>query len=95
MNLSPKTRALIARTLLGLLLAELPLATIELSKPNPDYRVLALGLLGGLAAYLDKQFSPQLADVILPGALVAVPGRAPGVIVDVVNPPPPTMPPAA
>jgi len=75
--MTPKVQALIARTLLGIFIVELPILTIELSKPDPDYRLLALGLLGGLAAYLDKAFSPQLADHILPNAVADDPTPLP------------------
>lgn len=61
MTLDAKTQAYLWRFLLGLLLAEIPIVTIELSKPEPDWRLLALGLLGGLAAYLEKRSAPQLS----------------------------------
>lgn len=68
--MNPKTTALIWRTLLGVFLTLVPILTVELSKPTPDWRYLALSLLGGLAAYLDKQFSPQLADTYLPAKAI-------------------------
>lgn len=64
--MTPKTQALIWRTALGFFLTALPIVTVELSKPNPDWRYLGLALLGALGAYLDKRFSPQLADTYLP-----------------------------
>lgn len=68
MTLDPKTQALIWRALLGIFLVEVPVLTIELSKPSPDWKLLALGLLGGAAAWLEKNYSPQLSS---PGAEVA------------------------
>lgn len=73
MALSPKTEALIARSLLGLALVEIPVVTFQLSQPVFDYKLLAVGVLGALAGFLDKQFSPQIANVILPDTKVDVP----------------------
>ncbi len=64
--MTPKTQALIWRALLGLFIVEVPVLTIELSKPDPDWRLLALGLLGAAAAWAEKNYSPQLADTYLP-----------------------------
>jgi hypothetical protein len=89
--LNARTQALIARAVLGIVLVELPILTLELSKPNPDYRLLALGLLGGLAAYLDKLISPQLADTYLSPR-----GTSPDPLTTVLTMPPtsaPVMPP--
>ncbi len=61
----PKTQALIWRFCVGCFVAELPIMIALLNAPNPDWRFAAAGLLGGLAAYLDKQLSPQLADAYL------------------------------
>lgn len=63
---NPRTQALIARAALGLVLVELPVLTIWLSQPTFDYRLLAVGLLGAAAGFLDKAISPQLANVYLP-----------------------------
>jgi len=68
MTVDPKVQVLIARTVLGIMLVEIPILTLEVSKPDPDWRLLALGLLGGLAAYLEKALTPQLADHIMPNA---------------------------
>ncbi len=67
MTLSPKTQALLWRALLGLFLVEVPVLTVELNKPDPDWRLLGLGLLGAAAAWLEKNNSPQLST---PGAEV-------------------------
>jgi hypothetical protein len=61
MTLDAKNQAYLWRFLLGLLITEIPIVTIELSKPEPDWRLLAIGLLGGLGAYLEKRVSPQLS----------------------------------
>lgn len=68
--MNPKVQALVFRTLLGVFLTLVPILTVELSKPDPDWRYLALSLLGGVAAYLDKNFSPQLADTYLPARAI-------------------------
>lgn len=59
--MDPKTQAYAWRFLLGLLITEIPILTIELSRPEPDWRLLAIGVLGGLGAYLEKRVSPQLS----------------------------------
>lgn len=61
MNIDPKNQAYLWRFILGLVITEIPIATIELAKAEPDWRLLALGLLGGLGAYLEKRLSPQLS----------------------------------
>lgn len=65
MTLDPKTQALIWRFMLGLVITELPIITIELQRPEPDWRLLLLGLIGGLSTFLEKYVAPQLSS---PGA---------------------------
>ena len=60
MSLSPKTTALLWRALLGLVLVEVPVVTYQLSQPTFDYRVLAVGLLGAAAGYLEKNVTFDL-----------------------------------
>lgn len=62
----PKLQALVARFLVGCVLAELPILVVLLNMTNPDWRYCAAALIGGLVTYLDKARSPQLADVYLP-----------------------------
>lgn len=73
----PRTQALVGRFVLGLVLIDIPVVTYALQQPVFDWKLLALGLLGGLAAYLDKYFSPQLADTLLPGTKPAPPTLPP------------------
>ena len=72
-RLSPRAKALLARTLLGLMLVEIPVVSYQLTQSTFDYRLLAVGLLGAAAAYLDKALAPQLADTLLPGTTAAAP----------------------
>jgi hypothetical protein len=65
---NPRTQALILRFILGLVLTDIPVITYQLQQPTFDWKFLAIGLLGGLGAYLEKFFAPQLADTILPDA---------------------------
>jgi hypothetical protein len=53
-------QALLYRFLLGLVITEIPVATALLNDPVPDYRKLAIGLLGGLAAALEKWVAPYV-----------------------------------
>lgn len=66
--LSDKTKALLWRALLGLILVELPVVTYQLQQPTFDYRVLAVGLLGAAAGWLEKNVTFDL----LPAAPVIV-----------------------
>ncbi len=75
--MSPQQQALAYRFVLGLVITEIPVLTAVLSSPTPDYRLLAIGLLGGLATALEKLLAPQVATVIAPNAMVMVP-TAPG-----------------
>lgn len=76
--MSPRVQAVFIRFLVGLVLAEIPIATIALSAPGPiDWRLFAAGLLGGLAAAMDKLVSPQLANVLLPDTVYVPPDPAP------------------
>lgn len=68
--MNPKTQALIYRFLLGLVITEIPVATAVLASPTPDYRLLAIGLLGGLATAIEKYVAPQVADVIAPNPTI-------------------------
>lgn len=56
--MTPATQALVYRFLLGLVVTEIPVATAVLSNPTPDYRLLAVGLLGGLGAAVEKYLAP-------------------------------------
>ena len=62
-SIDPKTQALLWRALLGLVLVEVPVITYQLSQPTFDYRVLAVGLLGAAAGYLEKNVTFSLAPV--------------------------------
>jgi len=62
---NPRTQALLWRAVIGLLLVELPVVSFQLAQPTFDYKMLAIGLLGAAAAYLEKRLSPQLADTYL------------------------------
>lgn len=73
MNLNPQQQALAYRFVLGLVITEIPVLTAVLSSPTPDYRLLAIGLLGGLATALEKVLAPQVANVIAPNAAVMLP----------------------
>jgi len=55
-----QTQALVWRFLLGLVIVEIPVATALLSDPTPDWRKLAIGLLGGIAAALEKWVAPYV-----------------------------------
>jgi hypothetical protein len=52
--------ALLYRFLLGLVLVEIPVGINLLSSPAPDYRLLLIGLLGGLATALEKYLAPYV-----------------------------------
>ncbi|HXI95951.1 MAG TPA: hypothetical protein VNG04_07480 [Candidatus Acidoferrum sp.] len=71
--MTPQQQALAYRFVLGLVITEIPVLTAVLSSPTPDYRLLAIGLLGGLATALEKLLAPQVANVIAPNATVMVP----------------------
>jgi hypothetical protein len=58
--MSPAVKALLYRFLLGLVLVEIPVITSLLSVPTPDYRLLAIGLLGGVGAALEKYVAPYI-----------------------------------
>jgi len=58
--MNAQTQALVYRFGLGLVITEIPVAMNLLSDPNPDYRKLAIGLLGGLAAALEKWVAPYV-----------------------------------
>ena len=58
--MNAQTQALVYRFLLGLVITEIPVVTNLLSDPNPDYRKLAIGLIGGLAAALEKWVAPYV-----------------------------------
>lgn len=60
MNITPRQQALIYRFLLGLVITEIPIVTAVLNQTNPDWRLLLIGLLGGLGAALEKFVAPQL-----------------------------------
>lgn len=59
--LTDKQQALLWRALLGLILVELPVLTYALQQPTFDYRLLAVGLLGAAAGYLEKNVTFDLA----------------------------------
>lgn len=70
-----RVQQIVLRFVLGTLIVELPILTAVLSQPNPDWKLLGIGLLGGLSAAIEK----YLAPVIFPGGLtqtVAVPLRS-------------------
>src|SRR6266487_2092005 len=98
---SPATQALVYRFLLGLTLAEIPIATAVLSSPSPDYRLLGLGLLGGLATALEKYVAPYVSgglgsNLSAANALAsaAPPGQAQVQPTPQPSPQPPPLPPA-
>lgn len=61
--MSDKTKALLWRALLGLVIVELPIVTAELQQPTFDYRLLLVGLLGAAAGWLEKNVTFDLAPV--------------------------------
>jgi len=63
MTFSPRLQAIAYRFLLGLVVVEIPVFTALLSSPTPDYRLLMIGLLGGLATAVEKYLSPQLVTM--------------------------------
>ena len=68
--MNAQAQALVYRFLLGLIITEIPVATAVLASATPDYRLLAIGLLGGLATAIEKYIAPQLASTILPNAVI-------------------------
>lgn len=78
--MSDKTKALLLRALLGLFLVEVPVVTFQLQQPTFDYRLLAVGLLGAAAGWLEKNVTFDLAPV------------APVIVIPPEVPHPPTMP---
>lgn len=57
---------LLGSALVGFVLTEIPVLTYELAQPVFDYKHLAIGLLGGLATFLNRfyQTRPEgLADL--------------------------------
>lgn len=52
--------ALAYRFLLGLTIVEIPIVSYELQQPVFDWKHLAIGLLGGLAAVLEKWVAPYV-----------------------------------
>lgn len=75
--MTDKTKALLWRALLGLILVELPVVTYQLQQPTFDYRVLAVGLLGAAAGWLEKNVTFDLAPtqpvIVIPHEPVQVP----------------------
>lgn len=72
MNFSdPKTQALIWRAVLGLILVEIPVVTYQLQQPTFDYKLLAVGLLGAAAGWLEKNVTFDLTPA--PVTLVVPP----------------------
>lgn len=93
--MTPRIQALIFRFLLFFLVGELPALTNALANPTPDYKLLGIGLLSGLAGTLEKFFAPQL--VTMTGGVSTMAQAAPGVTVpaappQVLNPSPPAAP---
>ncbi len=60
MTVSPRTQAILYRFGVGLLVVELPVLAAVLQQPNPDWRLLGIGLLGGAVTALEKYLAPQL-----------------------------------
>lgn len=58
--MTERQRAILYRFCLGLLVVELPVLATVLQQPNPDWRLLAIGLLGGAVTALEKYLAPQL-----------------------------------
>lgn len=81
--MSAKAQALLWRSLLGLVLVEVPVLTYSVQQPTFDYRLLAVGLLGAAAGYLEKNITFDLTPA--PVNVVVPP--------DPVVPQPPVMPP--
>lgn len=69
--MSPKTQALLWRAGLGLVIVELPIITLQLQQPVFDYRLLAVGLLGAAAGWLEKNVTFDLTPA--PVTLVVPP----------------------
>jgi hypothetical protein len=58
--MTDKQKALLFRAVLGLVLVELPVITIQLQQPQFDYKLLLVGLLGAAAGYLEKNVTFDL-----------------------------------
>lgn len=58
--MTDKQKALLYRSLLGLVIVELPIITAQLQQPTFDYKLLAVGLLGAAAGYLEKNVTFHL-----------------------------------
>lgn len=70
--MTPRTKAIITRFAVILLTVELPIITVQLQSTAPfDWRLVLAALLAPIGAALEKAYSPQLADTILPGAHIA------------------------
>lgn len=64
--MSPITQAVAWRFFVGLVLVEIPVATAYLTvTPTPPWQILLAGLLGGLAAAIEKYLAPQVADTLV------------------------------
>jgi hypothetical protein len=72
-----RTQAVLSRFVLGLLLTEIPIVSAMLLNPNADWRFALAGVLGGLAAALDKYMAPQLVAL---GDVPVSPGSRPVVV---------------
>jgi spore maturation protein SpmB len=70
MNVDPRTQAVLYRFLLVLLVTDAPIVSAALLAPTFDWRYLAAGLITGALAAAEKVFSPQVANVILPGTAI-------------------------
>lgn len=68
--MSDKTQALLWRALLGLVIVEIPVVTSQLQQPTFDYRLLAVGLLGAAAGWLEKNvtfnLTPSQPVIVIP-----------------------------
>lgn len=68
--MSDKTKALLWRAVLGLVLVEVPVLTYQLQQPTFDYRLLLVGLLGAAAGWLEKNetfdLTPSAPVIVIP-----------------------------
>ena len=66
--MTPRTRAIVWRFLIGVAVVDLPILAQQLAQPTFEWRLLAAGLIGGMVTALEKMQAPQLADTLIPPA---------------------------
>jgi len=80
MSIDARAQAVLFRFLLFFIVGELPIVTAWLGNPTLDLRLLAIGLLTGLAGALEKFFSPQL--VTMTGGVTTLKEASPSIVAD-------------